>query len=101
MRGIVDMMSDLTYLKTLYPSTPMTSIQKFKSEKEKTKDGYISIKLKCQIVPDVEDTNLLKNISPNEDNTSQEPHHLDTNGNDLLGQLLSDTLMDKNSSFLL
>jgi len=69
MRGIADMISDLTYLKTLYPNTPKTCIEKFKCESEKNKDGYLSIKLKCQIVPDDEDTNLLTSISPNKDDT--------------------------------
>lgn len=58
------MISDLTHLKNLYPNIPKTCIEKFKSEEERNKDGYFSIKTKCQIVPDVEDTDLLTKIIP-------------------------------------
>ena len=34
MRGIVDLITDLTYLKTLYPDIPKTCIEKLRCKKE-------------------------------------------------------------------
>ena len=92
MRGIVNMISDLTHLKNLYPNIPKTCIEKFRGEEEKNKDGYVSIKLKCQIVPDIEDTDLLSNIIPNKEDL--EPLIM---FNDLLDPLLMDTQLDRNN----
>ena len=92
MRGIVNIISDLTDLKNLYPNIPKTCIEKFKIEEEKNKDGYVSIKLKCQIVPDIEDTDLLTKIIPNTEDL--EPLIV---FNNLLDPLLMDSQSDKNN----
>ena len=47
MRGIVDMIYDLSHLITLYPDTPKTSFERKSSVT--SADGYVSVKLVAQI----------------------------------------------------
>ena len=47
MRGIVDIIYDLSHLITLYPDTPKTSFQRKNSVT--SADGYVSVKLVAQI----------------------------------------------------
>ena len=47
MRGIVDMIYDLSHLITLYPDTPKTSFPR--SVSVTSADGYVSVKLVAQI----------------------------------------------------
>ena len=47
MRGIVDMIYDLSHLITLYPDTPKTSFPRNTSVT--SADGYVSVKLVAQI----------------------------------------------------
>lgn len=45
LRGIADMISDLSYLKTFYPNIPKSNIEEFKSQRENHNNDFVSINL--------------------------------------------------------